>query len=62
VDFTADIRTIAFGGLDVVEARDILEHFGRRESREILTKLVSWLDGGGKIIIQCPDIKKYGVI
>ena len=58
VDFTVDIRTIAFGGLDVIEARDILEHFGRRESREILSKLVSWLDGGGKIIIQCPDIKE----
>jgi len=58
VDFTVDIRTIAFGGLDVIEARDILEHFGRRESREILGKLVSWLDGGGKIIIQCPDIKE----
>ena len=58
VDFTADIRNIAFGGLDVIEARDILEHFGRRESREILVKLISWLDGGGKIIIQSPDMKE----
>ena len=58
VDFTSDVRNIAFGGLDVIEARDILEHFGRKESKEILAKLISWLDGGGKIIVQCPDMKE----
>lgn len=56
-DFVADIRDVAFGGLDIIEARDIIEHFDRKESRQVLAKLVSWLDGGGKIIIQTPDIR-----
>ena len=57
VDIISDIRNIAFGGLDVVEARDILEHFDRKESRQVLAKLISWLDGGGKIILQVPDLR-----
>ena len=35
-----------------------MEHFGRKESRDILAKLISWLDGGGNIVIQCPDMKE----
>ena len=56
-DFVADIRNVAFGGLDIIEARDVIEHFDRKESRQILAKLVGWMDGGGKIIIQTPDLR-----
>jgi len=55
-DVSSSLQMRRFRGCDEICAFDILEHFPREKSREVLKMWVSLLRPGGVIRIRCPDL------
>lgn len=55
-DVSSHVQMRRFRGCDEICAFDILEHFPREKSREVLKMWVSLLRPGGVIRIRCPDL------
>lgn len=57
-DVVADFRTLKYSGVEMIEARHILEHFSRDEAFIILKKWYYWLKKGGTLLIEVPDFEE----
>src|SRR3990167_950873 len=57
-DVVADFRTLTYKDVDKIEARHILEHFGRDEAIEVLKQWHSWLEKGGTLLLEVPDFEE----
>ena len=55
-DVSSSLQMRRFRGCDEICAFDILEHFPREKSREVLRMWVSLLRPNGVIRIRCPDL------
>jgi len=55
-DVSSSLQMRRFRGCDEICAFDILEHFPREKSREVLRMWVSLLRPSGVIRIRCPDL------
>ena len=58
IDHIADVRALTFAeneSVDLVYACHVLEHFGRKEYRDVLTEWLRVLKPGGVLRISVPD-------
>lgn len=55
-DVSSSLQMRRFRGCDEICAFDILEHFPREKSHEVLKMWISLLRPGGVIRIRCPDL------
>ena len=55
-DVSSSLQMRRFRGCDEICAFDILEHFPREKSRQVLKMWVGLLRPGGVIRIRCPDL------
>jgi len=60
VDYIADVRKLGYpdGSVDEIIAKDLLEHFPFPQAQDILKEWARVLKKGGRIYIQCPDLRR----
>ena len=56
--YLGDFRTMSFSDVEEIRSYHLLEHFNRKESIEVLKLWHSWLQPGGILNIETPDLER----